>query len=547
MRHIWPPACGGNRVCPLRFISRIVCPTGLRTALSNEPICRSALSTNRRHQHTLLGGACAIAVALALWSPPASAREKSGDKHRGKDNEAARISKEPFGNIPKGPLQMFISINQQRLHLYSDGAHVTDAPVATGVPGHPTPMGVFSVIEKDRYHHSNIYSGAPMPYMQRITWSGVALHEGVGLGHPASHGCIRMPREFAARLWVLSKLGMRVIIARPELKPTDFADPHLFMHKERPAPASTAQAPTEAVKTAQTLDTNKTTDAMELQVPLTPAAVPRQSDPPADAVARPAAVDLGTIKEASDGDNGVAAGVDAAPQREAAAVTNAGTPPVAPETAAVPVTPPSTSAPQAQIKPTPVAPPAEADKPAALDVGDAAPGADQEAVPIPLAKPAKFVESVAASKAPIAIFISRRNGRIYVRQNFAPLFSAPVAIAHPEQPIGTHVFTAMEYRDNGSTFRWNVVSMPGERPKPAHHSENDRKSERSARERRREESEADPAAPQTPGQALARIDIPQDVVEQISELIVPGSSLIVSDQGLGEETGEYTDFIVVTR
>ena len=101
---------------------------------------------------------------------------KSTVKHKHGHKETA--SKEPFGNIAKGPLQIFISINQQKLHFYSDGVHVADEPVATGVPGHLTPMGVFSVIERDRYHHSNIYSGAPMPFMQRITWSGVALHEG---------------------------------------------------------------------------------------------------------------------------------------------------------------------------------------------------------------------------------------------------------------------------------------------------------------------------------------------------------------------------------
>jgi L,D-transpeptidase catalytic domain len=137
----------------------------------------------------------------------------------------------PFGDIPTGPLQIIISINQQKLHLYSDGTHVADAPIATGVPGHSTPTGVFSVIDKERYHESNIYSGAPMPYMQRITWSGVALHQGQNLGHPASHGCIRMSQEFASRLWLLPSLGARVIIARPELMPRDFGDPHLFVHK----------------------------------------------------------------------------------------------------------------------------------------------------------------------------------------------------------------------------------------------------------------------------------------------------------------------------
>ena len=106
-----------------------------------------------------------------------------------------------FGEMPKGPLQLVVSISTQKVTLFSNGVRVAQGPVSTGVPGHPTPRGVFSVIEKDRYHHSNIYSGAPMPYMQRITWSGVALHEGVLPGHPASHGCIRMSHDFAKKLW----------------------------------------------------------------------------------------------------------------------------------------------------------------------------------------------------------------------------------------------------------------------------------------------------------------------------------------------------------
>ena len=170
-------------------------------------------------------------VATSL--PAAAAHDGPKDKHKPKHKEAAHVPKDPFDSMPKGPLQIIISINQQRLHLYSDGAHVTDAMIASGMPGHATPMGVFSVIEKDRYHRSNIYSSAPMPYMQRITWSGVAMHEGVGLGHPASHGCIRMPHEFAARLFLLHSIGARVIIARPELKLAEIADPHLFVHKTR--------------------------------------------------------------------------------------------------------------------------------------------------------------------------------------------------------------------------------------------------------------------------------------------------------------------------
>ena len=166
--------------------------------------------------------AASLALAMTLAASPAAARHKM--RHEPERGETERVNREPFGDIPKGQLQIFVSINQQKLHLYSDGVHVADCSVATGVPSLPTPLGVFSVIQKQRFHRSNIYSNAPMPFMQRITWSGVALHEGENIGHPASHGCIRMPRDFAARLWSVTRIGVRVIVARNELKPVPFAD-----------------------------------------------------------------------------------------------------------------------------------------------------------------------------------------------------------------------------------------------------------------------------------------------------------------------------------
>src|SRR3954451_14036617 len=140
-----------------------------------------------------------------------------------------------FGEMPKGPLQIVVSIDHQRVTLFSNGVRVAQGPVSTGVPGHPTPMGVFSIIEKDRYHHSNLYSNAPMPFMQRITWSGVALHEGVLPGYPASHGCIRTSHDFAQKLWPITKLGVRFIVSRDEVVPVDFEHPKLFVPKQKPA------------------------------------------------------------------------------------------------------------------------------------------------------------------------------------------------------------------------------------------------------------------------------------------------------------------------
>ena len=116
--------------------------------------------------------------------------------------------RQPFGeNMPKGPLQLMVSINEQRAVLYSNGVRVAETKVSTGTASHPTPTGVFSIIQKNRWHRSNLYGNAPMFYMHRLTWSGIALHEGHLPGFAASHGCIRMPTEFVSRLWNVSKHG----------------------------------------------------------------------------------------------------------------------------------------------------------------------------------------------------------------------------------------------------------------------------------------------------------------------------------------------------
>ena len=191
---------------------------------------------------------------------------------------ADRAGKEPAIEIPKGPQQIFISINQQKLYFYSNGVHVADTSIATGVAAHPTPYGVFSIIQKQVFHRSNIYSNAPMPFMQRITWSGVAMHEGPNIGHPASHGCIRMPRDFAVRLYHLTKLNTRVIIARAELKPVEFADPHLFVHKERPpeiaAPVANDLEPVVAKPAELVVHANTLTPPVQSDVVTPQAAAP---------------------------------------------------------------------------------------------------------------------------------------------------------------------------------------------------------------------------------------------------------------------------------
>src|SRR4029078_6197823 len=131
-----------------------------------------------------------------------------------------------------------ISIAEQKLHLYDANGLFAESPVSTGMQGHPTPMGVFSVIQKQKWHQSNIYSGAPMPYMQRITWSGVAMHAGVLPGYPASHGCIRMPMAFAVKMWNWTRMGARVIVSPGQMSPQNFSHPLLASVRVPPQPAA---------------------------------------------------------------------------------------------------------------------------------------------------------------------------------------------------------------------------------------------------------------------------------------------------------------------
>jgi hypothetical protein len=407
-------------------------------------------------------------------------------KKSGKSREG---EKTPTADVPKGTLQIVVSIGQQRVTLYSNGTRVAQSVVSTGVPGHLTPMGVFSVIQKDRFHHSNLYSNAPMPYMERITWSGVALHEGPLPGHPASHGCIRLTHEFAARLWTTTKLGARVFVLRNDMAPEDFSHPKLFQPIEkrpeiaanddvRPMPVMVAQTETRAVAAGADL----------------PGQPPTAAGPAPNAV-EPTAADTGD------------------------------------SVAATAVSPPE----------TPSAPPVSA--PVTLVKTDDAPKpAPAVFEPSKPSSPGSRTGEPAKHSGQVAVFVSRKEKKVFVRQGFEPLFDMPAEIANPDVPLGTHVFTALELLDGGARMRWNVLSIPGAEPR--------RTAVREARRGGRRSIEVpvvDSRPASSAAEALDRINLPQEAIDRISELLVPGSSLVISDYGLGGETGRSTDFIVVTR
>jgi hypothetical protein len=127
--------------------------------------------------------------------------------------------------VTTGPVVMVVSITEQRAYVYRNGILIGATSVSTGRPGHATPTGVFTVLQKQKEHRSTIYDGAPMPYMERLTWGGVALHAGGLPGYPESHGCIHLPSEFARRLFEISPNGMTVVIGTEATEPERVAHP----------------------------------------------------------------------------------------------------------------------------------------------------------------------------------------------------------------------------------------------------------------------------------------------------------------------------------
>jgi hypothetical protein len=402
--------------------------------------------------------------------------------------ERPESRKDPgFGEMPKGPLQIAVNISTQKVTLYSNGVQVAQGPVSTGMPGHPTPMGVFSIIEKDRYHHSNIYSGAPMPYMQRITWSGVAIHEGVLPGHPASHGCIRTSHDFAQKLWPITKLGVRFVVSRHEIVPVEFEHPKLFAPMQKPSEPGIAM-------------NNATEGRAELPIKL---AEMRSERPIAPAALVPAELRRSVeVPAASE------------PARPAE------------------VTPDAAEASGASTAPG---------APAMDDVAKPAP-TDDQAKPLSPSR-MKSADQPVRRIGQVAVFVSRKEKKIFVRQGMVPMFDMPVVIDEPDRPLGLHVFTALGVTDDGSGMHWNLMTVPTD---GSIHEDYRRMSRRRGREPV-PMPVVSSKPPSTAAEALDRIQMPKEAVDRISEFLIPGSSLVIADDGLGRETGRATEFIVLTH
>ena len=417
----------------------------------------------------------AALIALALVGPTlipdADAREPRRPRQRQSASTENAASSTP--NAPgkdslatytaKGPLQIVVSIGAQRLNLYDGDQLVATTSVSTGTSGHPTPSGVFAILDKEATHRSNIYGGASMPFMQRLTMSGVALHSGNVTGRPASHGCIRLPHDFAKHLFRITKLGTRVTIGPGEPVPAAVESSRLPLPVVAAQPATTTGA-------AGSIGGPPDATAGQQLAGAAPVAV---AVPDATSIAATAAV--------------------------------ASSPAVVQPTATV----------RGQRK-----------------------------------GQATLEREAALAAIPISIFVSRLDSKVYVRQGFKPLFDAPIKVSDEARPFGTHVFTAIEAKDNGAAFKWIAVSAPshtghGDAPR--------------SRVKRRGKEDLSPlpsithsgthsGEPLGPAEALDRIELDKAATDRINALLALGATVIVSDLGPSREMRQTgTDFVILTR
>lgn len=168
-------------------------------------------------------------------------------------NQTARQSIRVVTPKPVSPLLLLVSLKKQRIRAFDVTGELNSSRISSGRSGFDTPTGVFSILEKKEYHESNIYENAPMPFMQRLTWSGIALHAGVVPGYRASHGCIRLPASFAKSIFGVTGIGTRVVVTNDETDPIPFDHKTLFKPLPAEVPASTDQiASNEPTKIAST-------------------------------------------------------------------------------------------------------------------------------------------------------------------------------------------------------------------------------------------------------------------------------------------------------
>lgn len=384
----------------------------------------------------------------------------------------------PIDTSSKEPMTLIVSLTEQRVNIFRGDTQILSSRVSTGQKGYETPPGIFSILQKKKWHRSNIYSAAPMPFMQRITWSGVALHAGVVPNRPASHGCIRLPSDFAPKLFRATDVGAHVLVVRDHVAPEPIEHPALFQPLDSDEPAKSASAPARVqVANAAQQDTMSALPANDAETRMAVPSDPTPTDPGW----------YGQYRHGSDSPLRVL--ITRRTGRERLMDV------------------------QRVLKEL------------HYSVGDI----DGYMGPDTAGAIRSFQENhfmkadglvtdelirelyAVAGKGEVV------EGHIYVRQDFKKVFDAPLSLRDPEAPLGTHLYIARHFEPGEASVGWLAITPKAD-------------------------------APTTALEALDRVEIPSFVRHMIAGMLTPGSSLIISDDGLSKETfPKGTDFVVLTE
>jgi hypothetical protein len=505
-----------------------------------------------KHRSTIAPVVAALVIAALGATDVASAKSKKGS-----------TKKDPYSvtkREPGTPVMALISLKDQRVTVYDAEGAILRAPVSSGQTSYETPVGIYSVLQKEADHHSNIYKGAAMPNMQRITWSGVALHGGPLPGYPASHGCVRLPYKFAKRLFGLTSLGMRVIVSRNNVAPVPVSHPLLFKRTPYRSEAGIVTKATALVGDmfgrSENTNSNEPADVTERAAALRTIAAAKSAEAeaiekeaePARALAKQREPDK---KRASKALRAAEKAVKRATDRVAYAdkILARAKSDKSKKRAETRKAKADAKLAEAQAKFEAVLAEAQPKIDAYKQAADALKALEDE-------RDAAKAKADAAKRklAPVQVFISLKTQKLYVRQGFQPVFETPVTIRDPYSPIGTHTFTAVGYGQNGRDMRWTVVSIAGRQPGEyddydyygdGGYYDDDYYYRPRRRRRARTSSKPKPTDVAAAKAALDRITIPEEARERISKLVLPGTSLIVSDEAASKETGKQTGFVVL--
>jgi hypothetical protein len=382
-----------------------------------------------------------------------------------------------------------------------------------------------------------------MPFMQRITWTGIALHAGTLPGRPASHGCIRLPSSFAEHLFGITDLGMRVLVVRDDMSPSDIAHPVLFKSSQADKALASAPAGNQLLTSkgasgarpgsswrngevvpgsARYLQTLQSTAAAKTEEVETANKRLREAQA---AAARAASEEVGTNRGLRAAEANLVK-VEAALKEMERRLETATTPPIkermesAKAKAVVRVGEIQTQLQASRLQ-------AQAKRAAAEQATEEA-----RAAAANRDRAAEAADAATRKTLPVSVFISRKTQRLYVRKGNYPIYEGPVNIRDAAVPMGTFVFTAIEPLGTSGDMRWSVVAMY----------RNPTSIEPTTQARNVNAAPTDVVAAKA---ALDRIALAQEALDLISDIVWPGSSLIISDEGPSRETGKDTDFVVV--